>query len=215
MTDTSKSETRREQLRRKVAQSQETLARTPPAARMPGNAPPEGYKALAIEYPFALIAGGLALGAVAGALLPRSVVRKLAQGAIGMAGIAGDVGLAYGRKALETAGDLSDDGRGKLGDLGKKLSDLHLGEKLTVLGEDAGKSAGIYGRKAADIAGKAAELAADAAGIAVDAAGKAAGSASDLAGKAAEAASDAADSTRGTALGIAKQVIRLTSHLRH
>lgn len=114
---------------------------------LPEREPPEGYKALAMDYPFALLLGGLALGAVAGALLPRSATRKLAQGAITAAGVAGELGLAYGRQALEAAGEISDDGREKLGAMGEKLAEL---------GEALSDGAGTCGRKATEVASDAA-----------------------------------------------------------
>lgn len=183
-TTAGQSETKRDALRRKVAESQANLTRTQPA----GQQPPEGYRALAMDYPFALVLGGLALGAIAGALLPRSVARKLARGVAAAAGVAGELGLAYGRQAIDAAGELSDEGRNKLGGLGEKLAEL---------GETVAESAGAYGRKAADLAGDAAA-----------GAGKAAG-------KAAGAAGDAADTARESGMKIARQVIRLTSQLRH
>lgn len=127
--------------------------------QLPDRDPPEGYKALALDYPFTLILGGLALGAIAGALLPRSATRKLGRGAVVAAGVAGELGLAYGRQALETAVEVSGGGREKLG---------ALGEKLMELGETVGAGA-----------------------------------------------SDAAGSARDTGLKIVRQVIRLTSQLRH
>jgi len=184
VSDTEQSETKREQLRRKVTESQAALAKP----QLPGREPPEGYKALAMDYPFALVLGGLAVGVVVGALIPRSAASKLARGALAAAGVAGELGMTYGRQALDAAGDLSDDGRRKLG---------NLGDHLTELGETLSESAGTYGRKAADVAGAASE-----------AMGKAAG-------RAVETAGDTAETARETGLKIARQVIRLTSQLRH
>jgi len=179
-----KPETKRDELRRKVAESQASLSRP----TLPERNPPEGYRALAMDYPFAIVIGGLALGAIAGALLPRSAARKLARGVVAAAGVAGELGLTYGRQALDAAGDLSDEGREKLGTIGEKLAELS---------ESVSEAAGAYGRKAADLAGDAASSA-----------GKAAG-------KAAETAGDAAGSARDSGMKIARQVIRLTSQLRH
>lgn len=183
-TATEPAETRRDQLRRKVAESQASLSRP----QVPERDPPEGYKALAMDYPFAIVLGGLALGAIAGALLPRSAARKLVRGAVAAAGVAGELGLTYGRQALDAAGDLTGNRREKLGTIGEKLAEL---------GETVSEAAGAYGRKAADLAGDAAATA-----------GKAAG-------KAAESAGDAAGSARDSGMKIARQVIRLTSQLRH
>lgn len=177
-------ETKRDQLRRKVAESQASLGR----GHFPERDPPEGYKALAMDYPFVLVLGGLAVGAIAGALLPRAAGRKLVRGVVAAAGVASELGLAYGRQAFDVAGELSDEGRQKLGGLG---------EKLVELGESVSESAAAYGRKAADFAADAAS----GAGKAADKAGQSAGV--------------AAESARESGMKIARQVIRLTSQLRH
>ncbi|MFC3174361.1 hypothetical protein ACFOD9_08860 [Novosphingobium bradum] len=162
--------TKRARLRRKVGESEAAMARSP----LPERDPPDGYTALAMDYPFALVLGGLALGAVAGALLPRSAGGRLVRGAIAVAGVAGELGLAYGRHALESASEMSSDGRQRIGALG----------------------------------GKAASVATQAASEAGTAATKAIGTAG-------EAAGEIAGNARDTGLKIARQVIRLTSHLRH
>jgi len=54
VTETDTNETKREQLRRKVAESQAALTKPQTAA----GEPPEGYRALAADYPFALLLGG-------------------------------------------------------------------------------------------------------------------------------------------------------------
>ena len=181
-------ESRREELRRKVADSQSELNRQ----TLPERDPPEGYKALAMDYPFALVLGGLALGAIAGAMLPRSAARKLARGAIAAAGVAGELGMTYGRQALDAAGEVTGGGRDKLGALGERLTDLR---------DTIGENAGTYGRKAAELAGETATAAAQAAGTAAQTASDAAG--------------EAAGNARDVGLKIARQVIRLTSQLRH
>lgn len=177
-------ETKREKLRRKVAESEAKLNRK----QLAEASPPEGYRALAMDYPFALVLGGLAVGAIAGALIPRSPASKLARGAMAAAGLAGELGLTYGRKALEAAGDVADDGREKLGGIGGKLADL---------GQAIGAEAGEYSRKVADLAAQAASGAGQAADKAVGAAG------------------DATENARVTGMKIARQVIKLTSQLRH
>src|SRR6185369_15286450 len=99
-------ETKRDQLRRKVAESQAALTRP----QLPEREPPEGYRALAMDYPFTLVLGGLAVGAIVGAMLPRSAARKLGRAAIAAAGVAGELGMAYGRQAMDAAGELTDEG---------------------------------------------------------------------------------------------------------
>jgi hypothetical protein len=199
VTETDTNETKREQLRRKVAESRSALTKPQTAA----GEPPEGYRALAADYPFALLLGGLALGAIAGAVLPRRAGRKLIQGAVAAAGVAGELGRTYGRQALDTVGDAAGavgDAAGSIGHESRSRLGT-LGEKLVELGEAFGEAASAYGRKAADVAGETAT-----------AAGSAAGKAADKAGHLAE---DGAANARETGLKIARQVIRLTSQLRH
>ncbi len=86
---------------------------------------------LATEHPLALIVGGLTLGAVAGALLPRSAGRRLAKGAVAAASMAGELGLLYVRQAIEKAEDAA--------------------ESLAELKETVGTGASDYSRKAADL----------------------------------------------------------------
>lgn len=74
------------------------------ASQIPQGEPPEDYVALAREYPFSLIAGGLALGVLAGALLPRGTARKAARGALSLAMAAGEFGRTYGRRVIDVTG---------------------------------------------------------------------------------------------------------------
>lgn len=120
----SDAETNRNAIRTKVKQSQAELAE--PA--VPRREPPEGVKALAMDYPFALMLGGLAVGVVVGTLMPKGTARKLTRGAIAAATVAGELGLTYGRNTLdaanETAATVTREGRQKLDDLSGKLADL-------------------------------------------------------------------------------------------
>lgn len=86
-------------------------------AKLPDRAPPESYRELGGDYPVALLVGGLAVGLIAGALMPRSVGRRIARGAVAMAAIAGELGSDYGRKVIDGAAEIAKDGRGKLGEL--------------------------------------------------------------------------------------------------
>jgi hypothetical protein len=55
------------------------------------------------DHPGLAVAGGIALGVIAAALLPRGTGRKLARGAIGLAETFGTAGLLLGRQVRETA----------------------------------------------------------------------------------------------------------------
>ena len=105
---------RREELRDKLEKSRQSLTVQP----VPETDPPEGFVALAMEYPFAAIAGGLAIGVLAGTLLPRGVGRSFARGAVSAVMLAGKVGREYGMQTLETVGEVGRDGRLKLAELG-------------------------------------------------------------------------------------------------
>ncbi|MCW1428291.1 hypothetical protein [Novosphingobium sp. JCM 18896] len=57
------------------------------------------------DHPGLVVAGGVALGLVAGALLSRGSGRKLARHALTLAEMAGTASMAFGRQALERAED--------------------------------------------------------------------------------------------------------------
>lgn len=136
--------------------------------------PPEGIRALALDYPLALVAGGVVAGVLIGSLLPRNGPGRLSRGAAAFAGLAGEWGLSYARKALD------------------------------------GVAATAH--TAADAGGKVAEVVSTRASDVLETAGETVGSYS---GKAADTAETAYVSLRNSAEGLARQVIRLTSHLRH
>lgn len=145
---------------------------TPPAENRAEPAPPEGLSALALDYPFALIAGGIVAGVVIGALLPRT--GRLSKSVGALAAVAGEVGLSYARKAIDGVGEAA----GTAAEAGGKVASA-VGERAGDLIEAAGDKAGAYG------------------------------------GKAADNAEQAVASLRHSAAGLARQVIRLTSQLRH
>lgn len=141
-------------------------------ARLPDRDPPEGIRALAADYPLALVAGGLVAGVVIGAMLPRS--GRLSRSVTALAAVAGELGLSYARKAVDGMSDAAE----AAAEAGRKVSGG--------IAERAGEIAGAAGERAGDYSGKAAE-----------------------------AAEEAMVSLRHSAEGLARQVIRLTSHLRH
>lgn len=116
---------------------------TPPAGE-----PPEDFSALARQYPGLLLAGGIAIGLVAGALLPRKAGGKLAGRAAALAAVAGELGLALSQSAREKAGDAAREGRAKLAELG----DSEQARRVRSAGSDA-RSAGLrLARKAVEAA---------------------------------------------------------------
>ena len=112
-------EVRRERIRNKISASQDTLRSAPSQAATPA----EKLSGLVHEYPGLVIAGGLALGLLAGSLLPRSAGRKLSTRAAALAAVASEVGLALGKQAIERAGEAGRDGRELLGEFSHTVSD--------------------------------------------------------------------------------------------
>ena len=136
--------------------------------------PPEGLRALALDYPLALVGGGLVAGVLIGALLPKTKAGRLSRSALALAGVAGEFGLTYARKALDNV-------------------------------SDAAHSAATAGGRVADAVG-------ERTGELIDTASEAA---ADYSGMAAETAESAVVTLRNSAEGLARQVIKLTSQLRH
>lgn len=91
-----------------------------PLAKAPDSEPPETYTDLARDYPLALIAGGIAVGVLAGALLPRGIGRKVGKGLLTGALMAGELGRNYSRQAGEKLGDVASEGRDKVVEIGSR-----------------------------------------------------------------------------------------------
>ena len=102
----SETDSKRTRIADKIAASQARLRRdTPPAlpSVIPPAEPPESFSGLVRQYPGLIVVGGLALGVVAGALMPRALRSKLTGRVVTLAGLAGELGLALGRQALDKA----------------------------------------------------------------------------------------------------------------
>jgi hypothetical protein len=122
----------------KSTDNRETTSSKPVAAtRLPDRTPPDQLSGLIKEYPGLVIVAGIGLGILASALLPRSAGRKLLRGGAFLASAAGELGYAFGKQAIEKAGE----GRERLGDLREGL-----GERAG----DAAQFVGAAGRKTAD-----------------------------------------------------------------
>lgn len=104
------------------------------------------------EHPGAVIAGGVALGLIAGALLSRGSSRKLARHALTLIEIAGTAGLALGRQAVERAEDAGSELRRQGGALAERAGKLAAPAEEAV--DNAGEAAQRLLRKAIDLAGK-------------------------------------------------------------
>lgn len=79
------------------------------------------------EHPLLLIAGGLVVGVALSALLPKSPTRKYSKYAFNALSTLAELGIAYSRNALETAGEAAEDavnaGKEKVGKLKRNLED--------------------------------------------------------------------------------------------
>ena len=74
---------------------------------------------VARDHPLLVVAGGIAVGAVVAALLPKRTTGKLTKGARHLASVAGTAGLALGRQAIEKSSQARDAGR----DIGRQAID--------------------------------------------------------------------------------------------
>lgn len=92
-------------------------------AKVADGEPPETYTDLARDYPLALIGGGMLVGLLAGALLPRGIGRKVGKGLLTGALMAGELGSTYSVQASQKLGDVSSDGRDKVVELGTRAQE--------------------------------------------------------------------------------------------
>lgn len=97
------------------------------------------------KHPGITVAGGVALGLIAGGLLSRGSGRKLARHALTLAEAAGTASLALGRQAKERAEDAGERLADKAGKLAGPAEDAV---------DNAGEAAQRLLRKAIDLAGK-------------------------------------------------------------
>lgn len=104
------------------------------------------------DHPGVVIAGGVALGLVAGALLSRGGGRKLARHALTLAEAAGAASVTLGRQAKERA----EDAGSELRQQGKVLADKagKLREPAEEAVDHASEAAHRLLRKAVELAGK-------------------------------------------------------------
>lgn len=93
-------------------------------------------------HPGLALAGGVVLGVLASALLPRGSARRLAKGAVAAAAVGSEAGIALARQAGERARSAADEA----------------GEQLQSLEEKAGDSARQLRRRAAAATGSAAGM---------------------------------------------------------
>ncbi|MCB2078865.1 MAG: hypothetical protein KDE55_14355 [Novosphingobium sp.] len=108
------------------------------------------------KHPVMVIAGGLAIGAIAASLLPKGTGRKIAKRAVDLAETATTAGLLFGQQMLETAESASEEIRGRSHGLAERAESI--GEealhKVQGIVAPAGDAASRAGRKIADKAGE-------------------------------------------------------------
>lgn len=80
-----------------------------PAKKAAGSEQIDQLAELAREHPGLVFAGGLALGLLAGALVPKGAASKIASRTVALASAAGELGLALSRQAREGAESLVHD----------------------------------------------------------------------------------------------------------
>ncbi len=103
--------------------------------------------AQAREHPGLVVAGGLALGLVAGALLPRGTARKLARGAIAAAAVGGEAGVALAQRARSAARSTADEAADQW-----QVLEAGTGEKARRLRSKAASAAGSATSAGLDLA---------------------------------------------------------------
>jgi hypothetical protein len=111
-------EAKRSRIQDKIAASQARLRGDqpvpPPRRNLPDGYPPENYRSLAAEYPVLTVVGGLALGALAASLLPKSTGSKVGRRLLSTAALAAELGLALSKHAGRAAQSAGREGLHKL-----------------------------------------------------------------------------------------------------
>lgn len=88
-----------------------TEASTEPEASDVANGEQESLGEFVRRHPAAFIAGGVLLGLIAGALVPRGAGRRVAKGVVAAAVTAGHAGIQFSQQARDTAEELTKEGR--------------------------------------------------------------------------------------------------------
>lgn len=108
-------------------------------AKQPEQRPSDKAIAWVKRHPALAIAGGIAIGATIGALLPRKAGRRLANRAMEMAEIAATTSMLAGREAVDTIEDLGETASRKAGVLAHSAE--RLGDRAANRVERAGTAA--------------------------------------------------------------------------
>ena len=106
---------------------------------LPGSEPPESLADLAREHPGLVLAGGLAVGLLVGALIPRRKGGRLLRSAASLAAVAGELALTLGEQTRDKAEDARDrivDLSHKAGNAGRRAA--HAGLEKSDEAREAG-----------------------------------------------------------------------------
>jgi hypothetical protein len=112
---------KRKHLREKIEAAEARHQAREEAERAAG--PADRVTSFAREHPLLLIAGGLAVGIALSTLIPRSPTRKLSKKTAAFLATVAELGLAYGREAMEAAEEAGRQGKDKLAELSSTAKD--------------------------------------------------------------------------------------------
>lgn len=118
-----KSKPRRKELKEKIAASEAELNTEATSAAQHESSSSSRALAFVSDHPGLIVAGGLAAGLLAGALLPKAARRSVTGRAAALAAAASEIGLAFGKQALEKAEGAGKEGRARLHDWGDTLGE--------------------------------------------------------------------------------------------
>ncbi len=119
-------EPKRARIKAKVDASQARQKRDAPAPtrkRAPRNASAQDEPSLLRQYPWLIVGGGIAVGALIAALMPRGTGRRLGKQAMAAAAIGTEAALAFSKQARDAASEAGREGLERLGDLGETIGD--------------------------------------------------------------------------------------------
>lgn len=154
---------RRERVKQRIDAARERAGQRTEAAASGARDAASAVREFVKEHPAAAIAGGLAVGGLIAAILPRRARKSKAGKPSRLAAMAGDVALAYATKALAGAREASREGAERIEDMGEAVSDA-TGKALKASGYLAGATTERFG----DYSSEARRMAADLAEAAID-----------------------------------------------
>lgn len=133
----------------------------PVPATPPQPEPPEDLASLLKEHPGLIVAGGLAIGLLAGVLLPKRATTgtdsKLGAKALSLAAVAAELAVTLGQQARDQASDAAREGRARLADLGESANTLgrNAARRASAARGEAARTGMKLARQAVKLAAKA------------------------------------------------------------